>query len=70
MICPECQGKCYWYGLAPHKHDLTITGGLIGSTVFTGELPDNFKPDIDDPKMGVYTCETCNGTGEINDNNK
>jgi hypothetical protein len=23
-----------WYGLAPHYHDLTITGSHIGSTVF------------------------------------
>lgn len=23
-----------WYGLAPHHHDLTITGSIIGSTVF------------------------------------
>lgn len=24
-----------WYGMAPHHHDLTITGSIIGSTVFT-----------------------------------
>jgi hypothetical protein len=23
-----------WYGLAPHHHDLSITGSVIGSTVF------------------------------------
>ena len=28
-----------WYGLAPHHHDLTITGSVIGSTVFDA-LPE------------------------------
>lgn len=23
-----------WYGLAPHHHDMTLTGSFIGSTVF------------------------------------
>lgn len=30
-IGPESGG---YYGLAPHHHDLTITGHMIGSTVF------------------------------------
>lgn len=24
----------WWYGMAPHVHDLSKTGGIIGSTVF------------------------------------
>ena len=53
-----------WYGLAPHTHDLTLTGSLIGSTVMT-PLPALtnggvdlgwawFVPDEDAPGMGVY----------------
>lgn len=40
-ICQECWihlPETYpthdWYGLAPHIHDLDITGSVIGSTVF------------------------------------
>lgn len=42
--CPFCwdcyaalngeRGSPGYYGLAPHHHDLTITGSIIGSTVF------------------------------------
>ena len=57
-----------WYGLAPHTHDLTLTGSFIGSTVMTPltALPALtygsadlgwgwFTPDEDAPGMGVYT---------------
>ena len=53
-----------WYGLAPHTHDLTLTGSFIGSTVMTPLPPLTegsvdlgwgwFTPDEDEPKMGVY----------------
>lgn len=39
-----------WYGLAPHHHDLSITGSVIGSTVFD-LLPEpnaNGEYEIDD----------------------
>lgn len=73
MPCEFCTdgdgGCCYpYYGLAPHNHDLSKTGCVVGSTVFTGEpLPENFEPDPDDPdgKIGTYThCPKCgcNGT--------
>jgi hypothetical protein len=32
-----------WYGLAPHHHDLSITGSIIGSTVFD-PLPEPDAP--------------------------
>ena len=49
-LCQPCWlGLCYeaehytnsldWYGLAPHHHDLSKTGSMIGSTVFD-PLPD------------------------------
>lgn len=34
-FCDDCDdriGDC-WYGLGPHRHDLSITGSMIGSTV-------------------------------------
>jgi len=55
-----------WYGLAPHHHDLTITGSVIGSTVFD-PLPERgvngeydlgdrtFMPDPEAPGCGVWT---------------
>jgi hypothetical protein len=78
--CPKCW-LCYsenagsdepepeddvWYGLAPHHHDLTRTGSVLGSTVFDplpepnekGEivLADGtvFVPDPDAPGCGTY----------------
>ena len=54
-----------WYGLAPHTHDLTLTGSFIGSTVMTPLPPLTngsvdlgwgwFTPDVDAPGMGVYS---------------
>ena len=54
-----------WYGVAPHTHDLTLTGSFIGSTVMT-PLPALtngsvdlgwgwFTPDDESPGMGVYS---------------
>ncbi len=55
---PEGECPYPYYGLAPHKHDLSITGSFVGSTVFTGDIPDNFEPDPDceDNTHGVYHC--------------
>ena len=64
-FCTDSDGVCLfpYYGLAPHRHDLSKTGYLLGSTVFTDEpLPDNFDPDPDDSsgKIGTYThCPKC-----------
>ena len=56
-----------WYGIAPHTHDLTLTGSFIGSTVLTplpaptqgGRRVDLgwgwFVPDEDAPGMGIYS---------------
>ena len=55
-----------WYGLAPHHHDVSLTGSIIGSTVMDevpepdedGDivLPGNllFTPDPDAPGLGTY----------------
>ena len=51
-----------WYGLAPHHHDLSITGGVMGSTVIdplpTGgeiDLGDTtLMPDPEAPGLGTY----------------
>lgn len=76
---PMCQGCHFslieetedqmWYGLAPHHHDLTLTGNLIGSTVLD-PLPEPaldgrywiesrgawFQPDDEmDGKLGVWS---------------
>ena len=47
-----------YYGLGPHTHK----DGILGSTEFTGEIPENFSPDGDG--LGVYThCLNCGGDG-------
>lgn len=61
-----CEGESY-YGLAPHHHDETITGSLIGSTVYDS-LPESmpcggydlgYATLIPDPEMdgkaGIWT---------------
>ena len=63
MSCHEQQES--WYGLAPHIHDLTLTGSFIGSTVMTplpaltGGAVDLgwgwFTPDEEAPGMGIYS---------------
>lgn len=59
-----------YYGLAPHKHDLALTGSYIGSTVFEALdqyekrdgrywIPERemwFWPDSEtDGQMGIWT---------------
>lgn len=74
-LCVDCyhgameqeQGYREWYGLAPHGHDMSRTGSIIGSTVFK-PLPDTkdehgwyelgegewFWPDSETgPEMGI-----------------
>ncbi|MFW2034177.1 hypothetical protein [Acinetobacter junii] len=58
--CDDGNGECVYpyYGLAPHTHQQ----GVLGSTEFIGEIPDNFSPDGDG--LGVYThCLNCGGDG-------
>ena len=58
--CDDGNGECVfpYYGLGPHTHK----DGILGSTEFTGEIPENFSPD--DDGLGVYThCLNCGGDG-------
>ncbi len=53
-LCADCwydlpENNDDWYGMAPHAHDLSVTGGFIGSTVFK-PLPE---PDVN----GVYEVD-------------
>lgn len=60
------------YGLGPHHHDLTITGSIIGSTVFD-PLPEPnadgeyvignqlFIPDPDAPGLGTWVSRPLPG---------
>lgn len=54
----EC--GCY-YGVAPHKHDMSITGSVIGSTVLLPKetWPDNFKEDTECVGLGTFICDSC-----------
>lgn len=63
-----------WYGLAPHHHDMTLTGSFIGSTVFD-PLPEKnangeyeiepglfFRPDPEvDGSAGMWRDERKGG---------
>lgn len=62
--CPDCAGGGTWYGLAPHVHDLEKTGSFIGSTVI--DEPETWPSNYTDTDngAGIWTCETCNGTGK------
>lgn len=67
-FCSDPDGECCfpYYGVAPHTHDLSRTGSVIGSTAILpeSEWPDNFEPDKDGSGCGVYThCPKC-GAGE------
>jgi len=63
--CKYCDGQGSWFGLAPHRHNLKKTGSIIGSTEIKdkSEWPDNFTEV--EPGTGVYKCEECKGTGEV-----
>ena len=60
--CDDGDGGCIYprYGLAPHIHNTTLTSPTGMSTHFTGEVPENFKPDTDETGCGIYThCLEC-----------
>ncbi len=60
MACdPETCLGCY-YGVAPHRHDLS-GGSIIGSTRLLPreEWPANFDEDPEDPGCGIYHCDRC-----------
>jgi hypothetical protein len=63
QICEYCddgngESVFPYYGLAPHTHKT----GIIGTTEFTGEIPENFCPDFEDEGLGTYThCLHCGG---------
>jgi len=62
--------RTYWYGVAPHHHDLTKTGSFLGSTVLDPlpepdedgvyHLPGGicFRPDPDCPRCGTYWSQS------------
>ncbi len=77
-MCEDCWYEWYeevngveYYGMAPHHHDLTITGSFIGSTILD-PLPEPaadgrywiesaklwFQPDDEvDGAMGMWTAK-------------
>jgi len=69
--CHECYDGYYYpsYGVAPHWHDITKTGSLIGSTELYDkkEWPENYD-DVDDG-CGVYYCpnKNCENSKEAHD---
>lgn len=56
-FCKENPDIYPYYGVAPHIHDLTKTGSIIGSTVLLNkkDYPDNYD-DVDNG-CGIYYCE-------------
>lgn len=66
MTCEYCDdgegGSVFpYYGLAPHKHDMS-QGSFIGSTRIEPKStwPKNFEPDPENEGAGVYThCLHC-----------
>ena len=81
-FCWDCYGElnsnggCIesgdYYGLAPHHHDLNLTGSIIGSTVFD-PLPEPneygeyivgnriFTPDPEAPGLGIWSYRVLPG---------
>jgi len=67
MICDKCEEtKKTWgdypypmYGVAPHIHDFSKTGSIIGSTRIKSksEWPESFVEDPEAPGCGVYYCQ-------------
>lgn len=47
-----------YYGVAPHVHDLSKTGSVIGSSkiIAKEKWPENFVEDDECPECGVYIC--------------
>jgi len=59
--CDFCDGDIYWYGLAPHTHNMKKTGSVIGSTEILPKekYPWNFREDEECEGCGVWTCDRC-----------
>ena len=56
------EGGHVYYGMAPHHHDESITGSVIGSTVIESIEPtDEFTPDPDAPGLGVWHVKVARG---------
>ena len=56
------EGGHAYYGLAPHHHDESITGSVIGLTVIESIEPtDEFTPDPDAPGLGVWHVKVARG---------
>lgn len=64
--CTQCDGQGSWYGMAPHKHDLS-RGTFIGSTRIEPKevWPKNFHEDPECEGCGIWTCPTCDGSGFV-----
>ena len=63
-FCDDREGGCCFphYGLAPHWHDLSKTGSILGSTVIDPKetWPENFDEDPEAPGLGTYAhCPKC-----------
>ena len=60
--CKYCDGESIWYGVAPHKHDMTLTGSIIGSTVILPkeQWDNNFIEDPECEGCGNWFCKHCN----------
>ncbi|MBU0847157.1 hypothetical protein KKH23_08195 [Patescibacteria group bacterium] len=56
------EGEHVYYGMAPHHHDESITGSVVGSTVIESAEPtDEFTPDPDAPGLGVWHVKVARG---------
>ena len=60
-MCWDCyamvnsQWSDLYYGLGPHEHQYDEEGNIIiGATKFLDEQPENFTPDPDAPRLGVW----------------
>lgn len=66
--CETCGDGEYYpiYGVGPHRHDMSRTGSIIGSTVHLPgeEWPSNYHEDPDAPGCGTWTCPDCDGYGQ------
>ena len=59
-LCADCwyeldeiTNGVYYYGMAPHHHDLSITGSYIGSTIF-----EDYKSTSKRDEHGRYWIES------------
>lgn len=67
-LCPECCGEKEWYGVAPHDHVIYGEGeDFICTTKIRKkkDWPNNYIPDKEDERCGIYLCNTCKGKGYV-----